>query len=372
MEVYVGFIVFLLIEYIVIMKFNFRCKLSSSKSNTLLSKEDKKNRFLFISCIELIMLAGLRGYTIGADIENYLGAIEYYRRLPMQSVLLAKLVYPFDYEIGYFLLVKMCAFLRMNKTAFLFVVAVITYVPVFKFIKKKSTMPFLSVFSYFALGTFSYSLGLFRQMIAISIIISGIKYIEEQKLGKYILVVILAMLFHTTAIIMLPFYWIKSLDFKKLLVWVIWFEGVGLVFGKTLIKLIVYIFPKYSNYIDSIYGASGGGLFNLVFLNAVMFIGLIFTRYNPQRAKKNTLFLSAIAIAICFQVLGYHLEIFGRIVSYYSIYLIIIIPEMLNSLLKGRSRYIGICCVTFFMCIRFCMTFIGNTYVCPYYFFWQK
>lgn len=372
MEIYVAFIILILIEYVIILKFNFRCGMHSKKKDVLTLKTNKKKIFLVISCIQLILLAGIRGYTIGADLDNYLGAIEYYRKFPIQSVLFAKLVYPFDYEIGYFIFVKLCAFLRMNKTAFLFIIAIIIYVPVFKFIKKKSSMPFLSIFAYFALGTFSYSLGLFRQMIAISIIISGIKYIEERKLSKYILVVILAMMFHTTAFIMLPFYWIQKIDFKKLVVWVVWFEGVGFLFGKELIYLVIRIFPKYSNYIDSIYGASGGGLFNLMFLNLLMLIGLVYTKYNPQNAHKNRIFVNAVAIAICFQTLGYHLEIFGRIVSYYSIYLIILIPEMTNSLFKGKSRYIGIGSVMLFLCLRFCMTFIGNEYVCPYYFFWQK
>ena len=368
MGIYVGYIVLILIEGMVISKIKFHSKKCLNNGEVGIRK---KECFLLIACIQLIFLAGLRGYTVGADLENYLGAIEYYRKLPMQSVLFAKLVYPFDYEIGYFIFVKLCAFLRMNNTIFLFVIAVITYVPVFKLIKKKSTMPFLSIFIYFAFGTFSYSLGLFRQMIAISIIICGIKYIEEQKLCKYVLVIILAMMFHTTALIMLPFYWIQKIDLKKLFIWIIWFEVIGFLLGKEVINLVIYLLPKYSGYIDSIYGGSGGGVFNLIFLNVIMIMGLLYNKYTPQKAYQSRFFLNALAIAICFQVLGYHMEIFGRIVSYYSIYLIILIPQMITSLFKGRSKYIGISVVMLFLCLRFCMTFIGNEYICPYYFFWQ-
>lgn len=368
MGIYVGYIVLILLEYTIMSKIKFRNEKRLNNKDV-----EVKNRevFLLIACIQLIILAGLRGYTVGADLNNYLGAIEYYGKLPMQSVLFAKLVYPFDYEIGYFIFVKLCAFLRMNNTVFLLMVAVITYVPIFKLIKKKSTMPFLSIFIYFSFGTFSYSLGLFRQMIAISIITCGIKYIEQKKLCKYIFVIILAMMFHTTAIIMLPFYWIQKIDFKKLFIWIIWFEVVGFLFGKQIINLAVYLLPKYSGYIDSTYGESGGGVFNLAFLNVIMLIGLIYNMYTPQKAYQNRFFLNALAIAICFQVVGYHMEIFGRIVSYYSIYLIILIPQMITSLFKGRSKYIGISVVMLFLCLRFCMTFIGNEYICPYYFFWQ-
>ena len=202
MSVYVGY---LLLAGLQIPFFRKKDKLGNRCFN--------KKGYLILCCIELIVLAGIRGYTVGADTVVYLDAIDYYGKLPTSKLFSAELVYPFDFEAGYFLLTKICVFLNMGKTAFLFVIAILIYVPVFVAINRYSKMPYISILCYFAFSMFSYSLGIFRQMIAISILLCGLKYILERKFFKYLLIVILAMLFHTTAILGLALYVLSFLRF---------------------------------------------------------------------------------------------------------------------------------------------------------------
>ena len=110
------------------------------KENLLRKRSFDMKGYLILCCAELIVLTGIRGYTIGADTKTYLQAIDYYGQMPALQLIRAKLVYPFDFEIGYFLLTKLVCLLGIGKTGFLFIVSLMIYIPVFILIKKYSPM----------------------------------------------------------------------------------------------------------------------------------------------------------------------------------------------------------------------------------------
>ena len=115
----------------------------------------QKKYFCVLTCIDLIFFVGFRAMNIGADTETYISGLGYYRSLPHDAILSAKLVYPYDFEFGYFMLTKICAYVSMGNTVFLFLIAAIIYIPVMLFILRYSENPFISVLVYFAFGCFT-------------------------------------------------------------------------------------------------------------------------------------------------------------------------------------------------------------------------
>ena len=342
--------------------------------NGKLRKENFNDKvFLILCCIELILMAGLRGYNIGADTEVYLKAIDYYGEMSVSELIGAGLVYPFDFEIGYFLLTKLCCLLGFGKTAFLFVVAIITYIPVFQLIKRHSSNAYISLLCYFAFGFFTYSLGLFRQMIAVSIIICGLKYVVERKLIKYLAIIGLAMTFHITALVGILLYFLYGVKWQRIISWLIPLEFCLLVFGRYIVVLLTRIFPQYAGYIGGKYDVQGGSYLMLIFLNLVFIAGILF-RHREENKSENIM-MCALILAICLQCLGYSMGIFGRLVSYFSIYIIIAIPNLIynagETLEKGGR---GVMTLLTILCL-FTLTilsFSGDNYVVPYYTFWRQ
>lgn len=331
-----------------------------------------KRNFIILVCIELICLAGIRGISVGADTTVYINALEYYRGLDDNMILGAKLVYPFDFENGYFLLTKICAFFSMSNTEFLFIIGIIIYIPVCIFILKYSEEPLISVLVYFAFGYFGYSLGIFRQMISISIVLLGVKYIWECKVFKYIIVIAIAMLFHTTAIIMLPFYWVAKIKINNRIKWIFILEVFLLINARTVVMASMQFFPKYRGYIDGIYDTQGGSYTMLILLNVI----LIFAYYklNVHMNKENRLLnisVNALVMAIFLQILGYSMGIFGRIVPYYSIYLVILIPIVVNQYFKRNRLFMHFFTIFGLVSIFYVLT-SGNTYLCPFVFIWNS
>lgn len=298
-----------------------------------------RKRYCILICIEMILFAGFRALNVGADTTTYLNALTYYKNLPQGEILKAPLVYPFDFEVGYFLLTKICAFLRMSSTAFLFVVAILVYIPLFAFINKYSENPLISVLSYIAFGFFAYSVGLFRQMIAIAICFCGIPFIKKRKPVKYLLVCVLACLFHFTALIMIPLYWLDRLDLQKrkwlYLILIAMIEMICMLFGRKIIMFILGFIPKYSGYIGSVYDVQGGSYLGLIYLNLLLLCGML--AVVPRAEERDTLCIKAIMVACVLQSCSYAMGVMGRIVCYYSIYSIILLPMIANRMFKEKQ-----------------------------------
>lgn len=333
------------------------------KKDALREQYFDSKKYLILCCAELILLAGFRGYTVGADTAKYLRAVDYYSRFSVSKLLTAKLVWPFDFEAGYFALTKLSVLLGIGKTGHLFVVALLTYIPVFCAIKRHSTNPYISILCYFAFGMFSYSLGIFRQMIAISILFCGWKYVAERKIIPYLITVGIAMLFHTSAIIALALYFLYGIKWEHVLWAVLGIEVALLVFGRPVIMFAMKLIPRYAGYIGGRFDQQGGSYAMLLLLNIALFANA-FLRKKGRAQDDMT--ICALIIAVCLQAIGYSMEIFGRVVPYFSVYLIFAVPNIINGMHK-KWRVIVIPCIVLCLFLLTFMEFNGNKYVTPYY-----
>lgn len=345
-----------------------------TKGNLLgISNSSKKNKiFIVLTCIELITFASLRADSIGADTRVYLAALDYYKSLPHNTILTADLVYPFDFEIGYFMFTKICAWLNFNHTAFLAIIAAIIYIPIFRFIEYNSEHSFISLMVYFAFGFFGYSLGIFRQMIAISILLCGAGYIKEKKLRKYLIVVFFAVLFHTTAIIALPLYFVYKINIRSAIKYIFVLEIVAFIFGRQIIEIILKIFPSYAGYIGSRFDVQDGSYMMLALLNILMILGSFVLCCHKNNSSEMQLSVKAVMIACILQAMGYSMEIFGRIVPYYSIYSIILIPMLINVFFSKQSKWLVSIIITILLLIIFYLITYNGVALCPYKFFWER
>lgn len=337
------------------------------KRNGLGKRQFHTQAYVFLCCLEIILLAGFRGYAVGADTVTYLDAFRYYSQLPVLDLITAPLVAPFDFEIGYFALTKFCAFWGMNETLFLFVIAIIIYIPVFRAIQRYSSAPYLSILAYFAFGLFSYSLGIFRQMIAASILLCGWGYVRERKVIRYLIVVGVAMLFHTSAIIALGLYFLCGINWKKILWFVFPAEIFLLIFGRKIVLLAVKLLPQYAGYVDGQYDVQGGSYLMLLLLNVVLITCVVLYQKGRYRDKVT---ICALILAVLIQALGYSMAIFGRMIVYFSTYLIFAIPGIVCGMSQKWRKPVELAVVALLLLLTY-RELHGNKFVTPYEFFWN-
>lgn len=107
---------------------------------------------------------------------------------------------------------------------------------------RKYAKPTVSLFMYLGVYYF-HSYNIFRQMLAVSMIFWGIRYIIERKPVRYFLVVGIAVLFHSTAILAVVLYWYgtKESTTGKLLRF---FNYIGPILITVLLPIMINLLLK--------------------------------------------------------------------------------------------------------------------------------
>ena len=167
-----------------------------------IDKSVKKNRVIWSVLIlaPAILLASFR-YGIGIDYFGYQtqvrelkGFSHYYIREPINYLIL--------------IIAKLC-FSSVNIYFFLY--AVLTTAITFKAIEyfKEKISITLSLFIYY-MTYFLVAFNITRQLLAVAIILYGIRYIYEKNLKKYLICVIIATMVHKISIAMIILYFLNN------------------------------------------------------------------------------------------------------------------------------------------------------------------
>lgn len=167
----------------------------------------RKSKLLFIvlSCLALFLpcfLAGVRDDTIGTDMLVY-GNKVFKDALSMDFISYMQK----DMEPLFLLLVRFISYFTNSIAIYYFVLELAVILPIYCTLQREkgNKYAWVAMMVYYLL-LFPYSFNLLRQSIAVSIIFFAFKYVQKHQLLKYIIALIIAMLFHKTAIIGLIIY----------------------------------------------------------------------------------------------------------------------------------------------------------------------
>lgn len=323
-------------------------------------RSDKK-RNLFLCCIvgfQLFVTAAFRDVSVGGDLENYIPAYEHISKSSWDNLLLI------PFETGYVFLNKIVSFITAEIRLLLIVISGYIVWGYIHAIYRNSLMSWLSLFLFIAMGFFTESLSMLRQAIAMVIILSGLKYVEERHFGKYVLVVILAMTFHLTAVatlILYPFFKLK-LSVGNFIMLITACGLFMLTIGRNLLDYFINNFyTLYSSTIDS------GSGFSMLLLLLFLTVGGILL--NPSK-RSQRIYTSMMALACCMQLFALQFALFARIVMYFSMALIIYIPDALSCIKNKEIRLMMVLLVCVLATMYFIYLILGRNAagIVPYQF----
>lgn len=271
----------------------------------------------------LFLLAALR-FETGRDWENYL---RMYRHATPETSFT---------EGGY---IRMNVFFRNlnlgDKGFYLMQFIVMTFCcgVIYKNIYKNNEFPIFILLVYFTSYFFSTELAQTRQHIAMAILVCGNRFIKDRKIILWILIVILAMQFHITAIMALPLYFTDRIHLPNFIAFVLIFlslvlnlAGFNLVWTMLNAAVKLSFLPKriadiLNSYMNSKkYGqqaqfSSGLGLL----ARYVFYFAFVFLWSLKDKDGRKKYHLTNFLIAVYFTSLGRNFDQFGRIANYYFI-----------------------------------------------------
>ena len=334
----------------------------------LVIKYKNNNNAIFVTfaCVTLIVFSAARGEHVGADNAHYLSAYHILRDIHGIDVFTYKMPWSIDFEPGYLMLNRILAFFQLNDFMFQLIISSIIYIPVFLTIYRYSDHQFISILVYFAFGLYAHSLGLQRQLIAVSIVILGMKYISDRRFVRYAIYVVIASLFHVSAMFMIALFFLYKIKIsKKSLVILIGIEFFMLFFSRNILNIVFRIFPSYKHYTDTEQFTSGGSYFRLMCLTAIVILAFFFyERLNITDAKKVT--IDAAALSIIIQPVAYSFGLMGRVMDYTIVFLIVLVP-MLVEIFEDSAKHLVTYLMIVLLLVMIYINLNGNIYVCPYY-----
>lgn len=289
-----------------------------------LSKIPYKNYFIFF----IIFLFSALRFDVGYDYVAYynvitgLDTINYFR-FGLIDQLVIDISRNLDFYQFYFIATSFITIYLVSKT-----------------LENYSENYFFSILIFISIPIFYFmSFTIIRQYVAIAIVFFSLKYIFQRSFIKYLFFIFLASVFHLTALVALPIYFLSMVKFSRAFALLLVF--LSLFLSPLISNVLESLFPYYFSYItnDASYGKSFLYFLLLIFL-------LLITHYRYIKRKESLFYFNIFTIGMCLYIVGIQLgEVAPRISYYYLIFLIFLIPSVLQNY-KNKQAYLMVLCAT--------------------------
>jgi hypothetical protein len=310
--------------------------------------------FLFLFFISLMIFVGISDMLGGYDRYIY---GELFDELADNmrngaSILSSFLFMEYPKEVGYDFLNVLIAYMTANRYIFILIVTVIIYSLTFISFKRYMTnYPFAAVL--FLALMFFFTFTYLRQVLAVNIAWLSINFIIDRKFWKFLLIVFIACLFHNSAIILFPFYFLPIRKYKIRNIMLV--MSLCLVLGITGITSSLYnAYGDFSGSIErSAEYANESGFRIAYMVEAVFFLYFILSNYKRIPLDKTRLVLCNMALAFCGILLFFiKSENGGRLSWFYMIGLISTLTYLLTYRRKVDIKALTLLAVSSFLFMR--------------------
>lgn len=289
-----------------------------------------KRKFLGLSFLILIVFSCIR-YDFGNDYMSYFRHFE-------------------NIKAGYNYFTKELLYAALNTVApnyyiLIAITSILTIFPVYKIITKyvNPNEMWIAVLIYCVNPyLFLMSLSAIRQSLATTCFIIAIVFSYRHKPVSYIFTLIVACLFHRSAIVLLPFYfWANDRKVTVAQVWIIIGILFALLISSSLLNNILEWFlaflddTSYENYFSQ-------QTTNTLRATLLSSFFLVYVLLNLPRLDGYTLLFTKLYLVGCvFSVLAFRLSMLTRIQMYFDVFSVVSIPMLIsfNRNLRKKSIY---------------------------------
>lgn len=329
---------------------------------------DRKNfKYFAICCGVLFLMVSLRHETCYYDTLHYIDGFRLVNEIDFSQI-------PnfFDKDISFWYLSKFIGFFsKENYTIWLSVLCFPYFLAFCMLIRGFSEDLPISLLVFCALGFFFFSFTGLRQNLALSFIMIALFLLLKGRWVYFLISVLIASLFHITAISFLVAYPLSKIKFSKkvALLYLVAVVFLLLEYNNDKIAIINYfvsfisIGDRFSVYLDGdnqVLNYTG-----LIRQVVVFFISFILL-YKARKVKNYSLLIQLSIIGIMVQSLSSTLAEMFRISMYFSIANILLFANAISSITSASKLLIRkiVCCILI-------VYIIYTTWKLDYYFFFQ-
>lgn len=334
------------------------------------SKMRKKHNLTHISLIIfftlLFLMLSLKSTIIGRDTINYEYLFERFSAIDWKEILLV------DIEPAYVAWNKFIALFTDNFQWFLVFTSIITVLPLLILYVREAESPIMTIAIFITMSTFVMLFSGLRQSIAFAIGVIAYEFVKRKKFLKFVLMVIVACLFHKSAFILLLMYPVYHAKItKKWIFFVALLMSLIFVFNRQIFSFI-------GSFVSNAYNISmsSTGAYTMLIL-FILFAIFSFVVPDEKRLDNNVIGLrNLLLLSVVIQMFAPVHVWAMRMNYYYLIFIPLLIPKIAN---RSSERYRQIAFLSkFVITVSFYMYFlikapmdnVLDTF--PYQFFWEN
>lgn len=342
---------------------------------------NKRKYYYLAALVILVLFQGFRSYSVGIDLDKKGGYLQFFEYVTVKDVLGPP---GYKFEKIFVIYTYFIKLVFDNFTIFLLITSFIIHSSIILLIMKYSKKSEVSILMYLTLGLFTFTFSGLRQSLALAITVIAYREIQKKNLAKFIVVVVFASLFHKSAILFLPAYYLynNSISNKTRYTFMSFSLLVVFLFNRNILEL----FNKLSSKSVFILENNGSIRMSLILL-IILVVSVFFTNYGISngssirqfRLEKNNKYsreLSGLSnlifMALILQIFASQVTSFSRIGYYYYIYVVLLIPyviKKINNIVIRRIFY----SILIILCLVYFQYQTGSGYleVVPYRFILQ-
>lgn len=330
---------------------------------------ENKDIYLFLIFCFVAIIIGLRSKRVGIDTRSYINDF--------------KNIYTYGLgertektEIVNAILMWICGKISPEPQLYLCVHAAIICYMFARFIRENSEDPYLSTIVFLGMFFVS-SMNLMRQWLALSFGITSFSLYHKKENKKAVVFLLLAVFTHTTAIVFLIVPLTERAENKKRILMIVSLVSILiLLFRSSFFSIVSYFSPKYNDYFyKSIFMNEGAfNVKNLIFLLILLSISyvLIFKKQliiSDESINSFYTYEILMILALAFSFCGTTYYMFHRVVYYFSVFLIVIFPVLINRFFTKRIIRVLVVCSMFVLLYK--NEISDNNGISNYMWFWQ-
>lgn len=324
----------------------------------------KRKLYIALMSINWILISGLRGLSVGADTLSYRRRFEHTLSTPWSELFENFYVVYVNAEgkdPGYAVFEKIVQIFTDNYQVYLVIVAAVFFIGLAFWIYRYSSEPCMSylIFSSFLFGFYALT-GLRQTVATVLVVFIGTRLIEKRKFLPFLLVVLVAFTVHKSAICFLPFYVLSRIPVnKKSVLAVFCTTPILFLYNDQIFRVLGYLVGYEYDEIEN-RGAYG---FTFMYI-AVTVVMLLLLQLIKKKCPHYKMYYNALFLGLMFLPLVFVNPTAMRAVQYYSLFLMLSVPEIVLAFDKKTGTVI----YTLMLVILFSASSVYNY---EYVFFWQ-
>ena len=209
-------------------------------------------------------------------------------------------------------------------------------VPFSIWFQRESDEPMMALMCFLALGMYFNCFIFWRQFCAMAIMTFAWRYVRERKLLPFLCLLLLAMSFHKSALLLATVYIAYAIPIRKWLLPVCAVCSVLLgVLGRPIMLLVYKLI--YTNYASGqfFYGIGGYNMFFVLWIFVLTAYWLMGDRLEEPKIK--VLFMMTL-IAATIQPVAFSYFFWCRVVLYFRVAMVILLPELYITVFRRKEH----------------------------------